>query len=169
MPKRIIKRYSPKPETLQNHPHLQFLGSTLLNPNLWYINRKNASAAVAVGLFCAWMPIPFQMVLAAILAMLFSANLPFSVALVWLSNPLTMPPLFYGAYKLGAYILGIPLIEFHFELSFSWIIEMFETIAGPLLLGCFILAFASSIIGYFSMTITWRWNVARKWKKRRHK
>jgi uncharacterized protein (DUF2062 family) len=166
MPKRIIKRFSPKPETLQNHPHLKFLGDALLNPNLWHINRKSASAAVAIGLFCAWMPIPFQMVLAATLAIIFSANQPFAVALVWLSNPLTMPPLFYGAYKLGAAILGIPLIEFNFELSFSWIIDVFETIAGPLLLGSFILAFTSSIIGYFAMNTFWRWNVARKWKKR---
>ena len=68
------------------------------------------------------------------------------------------------SFKTSHHIVDLEQIE-HFET----IIEMFETIAGPLLLGCFILAFASSIIGYFSMTITWRWNVARKWKKRRHK
>ena len=169
MPKKLIKRFSPNPETLQTHPRLQFLGPKLLNPNLWYINRKSVAKAAAVGLFCAWMPIPFQMVLAASIAILFSANIPLSVALVWLSNPLTMPPLFYGAYRLGAWILHIPTVEFNFELSFSWLIEVFETTATPLLLGCFILGIIFSGLAYFLMNIIWRLNAANKWKKRKAK
>ncbi|WP_022942081.1 DUF2062 domain-containing protein [Psychromonas hadalis] len=166
MPKKFIQRFSPKPETLKAHPHLKHFGEALQNPNLWHLNRRSAAGAVAIGLFCAWMPIPFQMLLAAVIAMFFSVNLPLSVALVWLSNPLTMPPLFYGAYRLGAYILNEPLIEFNFELSFHWLASMLETIAPALLLGSFILAVLSSIIGYFSLRLLWRLNVAKKWQRR---
>lgn len=166
MPKKLIQRFSPKPETLKNHPHLKHFGEALQNPSLWHLNRRSAAGAVAIGLFCAWMPIPFQMVLAAIIAMFFSANLPLSVALVWLSNPLTMPPLFYGAYRLGAYILNEPIIEFNFELSFHWLASILETIAPSLLLGSFILACISASVGYFSLMLLWRLNVAQKWRRR---
>lgn len=169
MPKKLIQRFSPKPETLKNHPHLKHLGEALQNPNLWHLNRRSAAGAVAIGLFCAWMPIPFQMLLASVLAMCFSVNLPLSVALVWLSNPLTMPPLFYVAYVLGSYLLNEPLVEFNFELSFEWLANMFETIAPALLLGSFILAFISAAIGYFSLRLFWRLNIAKKWQRRNKK
>jgi uncharacterized protein (DUF2062 family) len=38
-----------------------------------------------VGLFCAFIPVPFQMLLAAPSAIIFSANLPVSIALVWIA------------------------------------------------------------------------------------
>ncbi len=167
MPKKLIKRFSPNPETLKKHPRLKFLGNKLLNPNFWHINRKNAARAAAVGLFCAWIPIPFQMILAASLAIFFSANIPLSVALVWLTNPITMPPLFYAAYRLGAWVLQMPVNNFAFELSFRWLAEVFNTTAIPLLLGSIILAFFFSILAYFLMNFIWRVNITNKWKKRK--
>ena len=169
MPKKFIKRFSPNPETLKAHPHLKHFGAKLQNPNLWHINRRSAAGAVAVGLFCAWMPIPFQMLLATFVAMFFSVNLPISVALVWLSNPFTMPPLFYGAYRLGAFILQQPLMDFHFKLSFHWIINALETIAPVMFLGCFILGCISAFVGYWGFTVFWRYSSAQKWKKRKRK
>ncbi|MEI6897218.1 MAG: DUF2062 domain-containing protein [Psychromonas sp.] len=166
MPKKLIQRFLPKPETLKTHPYLKFLGNIIHNPNLWHLNRHSAAGAMAVGLFCAWMPMPFQMLLASILAVIFSVNLPLSAALVWLSNPITMPPLFYGAYLLGAYILNEPLVDFNFELSFQWLIQTLESIAPTLLLGCFILAVVSAAVGYVSLHLLWRFKVAQKWQRR---
>ncbi|PKF62586.1 DUF2062 domain-containing protein [Psychromonas sp. psych-6C06] len=169
MPKKLIQRFSPKPETLKAHPHLKYFGEILQNPNLWHLNRRSAAGAVAIGLFCAWMPIPFQMLLASLLAMFFCVNLPLSVALVWISNPITMPPLFYGAYRLGASILNEPIREFHFELSFHWLAHAIETIAPALLLGSFILGVISAASGYFMLRILWRINIANKWQRRNKK
>lgn len=166
MPKKLMKRISPNPETLKAHPHLKHFGEILQNPNLWHLNRRSAAGAVAVGLFCAWMPIPFQMLLASIIAMIFSVNLPLSVALVWISNPITMPPLFYAAYRLGAFILNQPLMEFNFELSYQWIINALETIAPALFLGSLIIGVCCSITGYFLTRWAWRYSMTRKWKKR---
>lgn len=166
MPKKFIQRFSPNPETLKAHPHLKHLGRALHNPSLWHLNRRSASGAVAVGLFCAWMPIPFQMILAAILAIAFTVNLPLSVALVWISNPITMPPLFYGAYRLGAFILQEPLVEFNFQLSFTWLIEILETIAPALLLGSFILGFSCAFLGYCLFRLIWRLAMVKKWQLR---
>ena len=46
------------------------------------------------------------MLLAALIAIWLKVNLPLSVALVWVSNPITMGPMFYFAYKLGALLMG---------------------------------------------------------------
>ncbi|WP_160062039.1 DUF2062 domain-containing protein [Psychromonas sp. L1A2] len=168
MPKKFIKRFTPNPEKLKAHPHLKRFGSKLLNPNLWHLNRRGAAGAVAVGLFCAWMPMPFQMVLAAFLAMFFSVNLPISVALVWVSNPITMPPLFYGAYRLGAFVLQEPLLDFHFKLSYHWIVNAFETIAPPLFVGCLIIGSLCAFLGYWGAMLFWRYSSIQKWKKRKY-
>jgi len=168
MSKNFIRRFSPNPEKLKAHPHLQRFGSKLQNPNLWHLNRRSAAGAVAVGLFCAWMPMPFQMVLAAFLAMFFSVNLPISVSLVWISNPITMPPLFYGAYRLGAFVLQQPLLDFHFKLSYQWIINAFETIAPPLFVGCLIIGLLCAFIGYWGSILVWRYSAIQKWKKRKY-
>lgn len=53
----------PDPEKLRNHKHLRIFGSLLNKPNLWALNRRSAPGAFAIGLFVAWMPMPFQMVL----------------------------------------------------------------------------------------------------------
>lgn len=166
MPKKFIKRFSPNPDSLRAHPHLKHFGEALHNPNLWHLNRRSAAGAVAVGLFCAWMPIPFQMILAALIAIIFTVNLPLSVALVWISNPITMPPLFYCAYRLGAFILHQPIADFHFKLSFSWLLNTLETIAPALLLGSFILGFICALVGYFLFRVFWRVSVSKRWVNR---
>jgi uncharacterized protein (DUF2062 family) len=57
------------------------------------------------------------MAFAAAAAIYFRANLPVSVALVWVTNPLTMPPLFYFAYQVGLWFLNQPAAEsFDFSL-----------------------------------------------------
>ena len=54
------------------------------------------------------------MFIAVALAIIFTANLPISFALIFVTNPLTMPAVFYGAYKLGAWIIGTePTPEVH--------------------------------------------------------
>jgi uncharacterized protein (DUF2062 family) len=48
------------------------------------------------------------MLLAALAAVLLRCNLPLSVALVWLTNPLTVPAIFFIAYQVGALIIDVP-------------------------------------------------------------
>ena len=83
------------------------------------MNRRSVSVACAIGLFCAFIPIPFQMILAAGLAIIVRCNLPIAVALVWITNPITMPPLFFLAYKMGAFLTDVHLGPFEFELSLN--------------------------------------------------
>jgi len=167
MPKRFIQKISPDPDTLKKHKHLKLFGSLLHNPNLWHLNRRSISGACAVGIFCAFIPVPFQMVIAAAGAILFHVNLPISVLMVWISNPITMPPLFYACYVLGAWLLQTPAQEFSFELSWQWLSESLSHIWEPFLFGCFIAGVSCSLLGYFSMRILWRYVMISRWKKRK--
>lgn len=167
MPKKFIKKHMPHPDEIKNHKSLQIFGQLLHNPFLWHFNRHSISGAFAVGIFCAFIPVPFQMVLAAAGAIIFHVNLPLSVALVWISNPLTMPPLFYGAYKIGAFILGTADNEFNFELSWDWLINGMSNIWQPFLLGCFIVGAVSALLSYITIQLLWRYKIMRDWQHRK--
>ena len=96
----------PKPEKLRENRTLKPVAHLLQRKELWQVNRRSVSSAVFVGLFCAFIPVPSQMLLAAIISIFMRANLPLSVALVWITNPITMAPMFYFSYQLGAWLLG---------------------------------------------------------------
>jgi hypothetical protein len=169
MAKKFIQKYLPDPHKIRKHKSLKIFGDLLHDPDLWHLNRKSVSLAFAVGLFFAWIPVPFQMVLAASMAIIVRSNLPVSVVLVWVSNPVTMPPLFYFAYKLGGWILGTAELEFTFEPSFAWLETGMLLIWQPFLAGCLTLAVLSSALGFACIRLAWRINVVNYLKQKRNK
>lgn len=167
MPKRFIKKITPDHHKIRSHPHLQMFGHRLHDPSLWHLNRRSASGAFAVGLFMAFMPVPMQMLLAAAAAILFRVNLPLSVALVWVTNPITIPPMFYFAYRVGAWILGMPPIELHFELDLEYVLHEMGEIWWPLLFGSLVCAITLAAAGYAGIRGLWRWRLICELRKRR--
>ena len=167
MPRKFLKRFLPDPEWLKNHKHIAMLGSWLHDPNIWHLNRNSVARAFSVGIFFAFVPVPFQMLLAAMCAVLFRANLPLAVALVWITNPLTMPPIFYSAYKLGTFIMQTPIRTHHFELSTAFFSNELSMIWRPFLLGCFVLGTTFSIISNLVIRLLWRIAVVKRWNRRR--
>ena len=167
--KKIIQRFVPNPEVISQHKRLQFLGDRLHSPNLWHINRRSITAAFAIGLFFAWAPTPTQMAFAAAGAVYFRANLLVSVALVWVTNPITMPPLFYFAYRVGLYFSHRPSPADNFVFSLEGLWSGFGEVIGPFLLGCLILGLICSLAGYISMDLFWRYQVSKKWAERKQK
>jgi len=156
----------PDHHTIKNNKHLQIFGDLLHNGNLWHLNRRSVAKGFAVGLFFAFIPVPFQMVLAAGIAIIVHANLPLSIALVWITNPITMPAIFYFCYLTGTLILGAPEQEFAFEASWQWVVDSVSTIGPSFLLGCGVLAICFSLIGYFGIHALWRYSVVKEWHKR---
>lgn len=144
------------------------LGKRLLNPELWHLNRQCVSAAFAVGLFVAWLPMPAQMLVAAAVAMLVRSNLPISVALVWISNPLTLPAMFLFAYRLGNWMLGEPPELLAFQISWEWLQMRLGQIWAPLLLGSLVSGMLSALLGWAGMQLFWRWHVVQRWEHRRN-
>ena len=139
------------------------------DPNLWHLNRHSASGAFGIGLFFAFWPVPFQMWLSAFAAIPLRVNLPLSIATVWLTNPMTMPPIFYGAYKVGAWVLGTDVGEFEFQLSWEWLMGSVNTIGPAFLLGCMICSVVFGSLGYATMNFLWRRSVIKSWQARRAK
>ena len=167
MPKKFMKRYLPSPEKVQAMQSLSFLGDILHEPNLWHINRHCVARAFLVGIWFCFIPMPFQMLAAAFFAIWFNANLPLSVVLVWISNPVTMPPMFYFNYKIGAWVLDRPVLSFEFELSWSWISERLLDIGIPLYLGSLVVATISACLAYLIIQYLWRRKIRSDWQVRR--
>jgi uncharacterized protein (DUF2062 family) len=62
----------------------------------------------AIGTWVALTPtVGIQMFLVTVLAIPLRANLPIPLALVWVSNPFTVIPMYYSYYWLGTFVLGI--------------------------------------------------------------
>lgn len=167
MPQELLKRLMPSPEALRAHRSLAWLAHWLHEPYLWHLSRHSACRGLAIGLFCSFLPLPGHMVLAALLALWLRGNLPVAVLSCWFNNPLTMAPMYYGDYALGAWLLGLHGAMPQAELSLHWLVEEFRLIGPPLLLGGAILGGAVALVGYVVLNTLWRWQSLRRWTARR--
>ncbi|MFZ0254591.1 MAG: DUF2062 domain-containing protein [Gammaproteobacteria bacterium] len=169
MPRRFLRRFLPKPQELHREKFLRLLGKPLQNPDLWYLNRNSVAGGVSIGLFLAFVPVPFQMLLAAAAAMASGCNLPIAVLMVWVTNPLTIPPLFFAAYKLGAWLLDETPRAIEFSVSFHWLATKLTTVWKPFLLGCLVIGVSSAAVGNATVRIVWRLHVLHRWNARRQR
>lgn len=170
MPKKLFERLTPDPEKIRNMKGLGCLANWLSKPTLWHIHRRNVATAFLIGLFWMSIPIPSQMLFAAICAILFRANLPISVVLVWISNPLTMPPIFYFNYWIGTKLLGLQTqADWAFEMSWDALITTLGDLWLPLYFGSAVVGLVLGILGYIFIRAFWRWHIIRSWRKRQLK
>ena len=166
MPRKFIKKHLPSEQTLRGNTSLKWLSKYIKHPSLWHLNRKSVSRAFLAGVFCAFLPIPMQMVVAALLAILIRANLAVSIGLVWISNPLTMPPIFFFTYKIGTYLLGSDPVNNNVSFSYKYIMSELTAIWWPLLAGSILCALVFSILAFFAINSFWIWKVRSSWKNR---
>jgi uncharacterized protein (DUF2062 family) len=164
MPRRLIKRYIPDRSSFHETSQLRPIKRFLHHPCLWHLNRRTVSGAVAIGLFCAYLPMPLEMLVAAMMAILFRVNLPISVTFVWISNPFTWVPLYGAAYLLGAKILGMETVSFD-DMTMSWLMSQ----VVPLWLGSIILGSLLALTGYLLSRALWRLYAVRNWQQRRNR
>ena len=166
--RRHLRKVVPGAREIRRHAFLRrVFGKLLFDTDLWHLNRASVAGAVSVGLFMAWVPVPFQMILAAGVAIAVRCNLPVSVALVWISNPLTAAPLFYGAYELGGWMLDVPRVDLRIDISLQWLLHELGRVWEPFLLGCFVLGLACAILGHVAVRLVWRAHVMVSWRDRR--
>jgi uncharacterized protein len=162
MPRKFIKRWLPNSDTLRKTPGLKSLGHILDNPHLFHLNRRSVAVAFLVGLFFCYMPTPGQAFLAAFGALVLRANLPIAVALVWISNPFTLPFFVLTAYSAGAFVLGGGAIVMPEQFSLEWA----KTIWKPFLFGSIVMGLIAGVGGYLVINIIWRISVSRRWTQR---
>ena len=83
---------------------------------------------------------------AGIAALLLRVNLPLSVVLVWISNPLTWGPMFWFAWKVGSVLLGIEHVPVRFEPTMAWFSAEIAAIWLPILVAAVLVFVASAIV-----------------------
>ena len=169
MPRHLLKRFAPDHRVIREHKHMRIFGRLLHDANLWHFNRRSVSGAFAVGLFWAMIPIPFQMVAAAATAIPLRVNLPISVALVWVTNPLTMPPIFYFNYLVGTWLLPSHKPLGDVEISMEWFKHSLTEIWEPLYLGSLVMGLILALLSYVGMRAFWRWHVVHQYRQRRQR
>lgn len=169
MARKLFKRFMPDPEVIKNRRSLQMLGDWLHDPNLWHLNRYSVSVAFFIGLFVAFIPVPSQMLLAAIVAVWWRANLPISAALVWITNPLTMAPIYFSTYKLGSWLMGREPQAIHFEPTITWLTGELGYIWKPFLLGSLVTGLVCGVLGAIIIRILWRVQVTLRWRARQRR
>lgn len=159
MPRRFFKKFAFKRHEIAERWFMTPFRHLLHDHRLWGIRRKTVVPAFSLGLAIAFVPFPGHLVYAALLALFLRINVPVAAVATFLTNPLTMGPLFFGAYLLGSALLGIEPQPFAFEMSFDWVRTVFTTIWLPLSLGCILLGSAAAVIGYVALDAAWRYHL----------
>ena len=166
MPRNFLKKILPEKHKLQKHKSLQCFGKLLQLYYLWHLNRKSVATGVATGIFWAFMPIPLQMVPATLCAIIFRGNLLVTLVCVWITNPITIPPIFYFTYRLGQLILGRKVVHHQNVPDLLWFIDKAHDIWWPLLVGSLTTGLVFSALGYFVVSQLWRFHIRRSWQQK---
>jgi len=118
------------------------------------VNRRMITQGVAIGLFWGFIPMPMQMLAVMASTPLLRFNVPIAISMVWLSNPFTMPPMYYMEYLTGNFILGQEGIS-NIELTLEWFSNNISDIFIPLYVGT---AFYSIVVtGLIYLALNWLW------------
>ncbi len=157
----------PERHQVQQHRFLRLFRRILEDTDIFHLTRRSVAGGVAIGLFFVFIQVPGHTILAVLLSIWFRVNLPIAMALTFISNPLSMTPIFYLSYKLGAIMLGEPVLPVQFEMTWDWFSGTLISIWPALLTGSLVLATVSSVCGYLLVQLLWRIAVQRAWGKRK--
>jgi uncharacterized protein (DUF2062 family) len=178
MLRKYLRRVLPSHQTIRDNRYIARFGHRLQHHNLWHLHRRSVAGGIAAGLFAGLIPgsNPVQFTAGALLAIAFKVNLPLSVLVTLYSNPFTIVPLYWLAFKLGQMVLfqsGGELPSFTPGLEGKGLMEWISTalawltsVGKPLLVGLPLLAVLLAAIGYFVTDWAWRLGVRWQWRQR---
>ena len=128
-------------------------------------SRKMISRGVLIGLFIAFIPMPMQMAAVLLFVPFIRFNVPIALAMCWLSNPITMPPMYYMEYLTGSFLLGIEPEPV--EMTLEWFKHNLDDIFIPLYFGTAMYSIFGSLAAYFLVNYLWKLSVERDRKLHR--
>jgi uncharacterized protein (DUF2062 family) len=181
MSRRFFRKYLPSRQKLDEDRLLRRFKNLLHSPNLWHLNRHSVSTGIAAGTWWAFIPVPGQTVFATLTALKVRGNVPLAIALTWISNPLTMIPCAYSAYRLGLLatrqkamanedfekLLG-NFASLNFSGAWNFVVEHIGVL-WPFFVGSVLLSTLAAGVIYLLVQWSWRWNLVRRWTKRGHR
>ena len=163
MPRKTLKKILPNHQKIKDNKMLKIFGSLLQKKEIWSLSRKKVLAGVFIGMFIAFIPMPFQMLLVTLLAIILNVNLPIPLVLIWISNPITMPFIYYFEYELGNILLNN---QNAIEFSLDTMHENLSQIASSLYVGAFVVCCFVSILSVVVLNFLWINKVKIKRKNR---
>ncbi len=119
--------------------------------------RKMISRGVVLGLFIAFIPMPMQMAAVLVFMPFFRFNVPIAIAMVWITNPFTMPPIYVIEYYTGSFLLGSKIGEVYMNLE--WFKDNLNNIFIPLYTGALFYSISSASLAYWAVTYFWKRSV----------
>ena len=143
-----------------------FIKKYKIPPEYLSTSRKMTSKAVFIGIFIAFIPMPMQMLAVLALVPFIKFNVPIALAMCWLSNPFTMPPMYYIEYLTGAFVLGSEVAPV--EMTIEWFSENLDDIFIPLYAGTLFYSATVSSLAYWVVNHFWRGSVDKDRKLHRH-
>jgi uncharacterized protein (DUF2062 family) len=128
---------------------------------------------VALGLFVAVIIPVMHTAIAALLAIPTRANVAFAAVFTLVVNPLTIPPMYYAAYRIGSWELHHdatllnPAAAERFSGELSRLLFWVHQASGPIAVGILTIAAAAAILGYAGSSLAWRFWTRSRWRQRR--
>lgn len=101
-----LKKQTPKLKKQLNHPWLARWHHDINHIGLWSLTRRPLARGVAIGLFCAFIPGPLQMLSATFLSIWLRGHIGAALIGTWVTNPFTIVPLYAMAATFGQFMLG---------------------------------------------------------------
>lgn len=165
------RKWIPDREKLARNRWLQPVAEHLHDDRLWHIERGSVARAVAIGVFFGFMLPVAQFLFAVTCAIWLRAHVAIAAGSTLITNPLTFPPIYWLAHRIGSALLGEPQaradaaaasVEAQAEqatASGSWLAGMWEAFvaAGPaLVLGLLVLAVVGATLGFALTWFLWR-------------
>ncbi|MBA3598752.1 MAG: DUF2062 domain-containing protein [Methylibium sp.] len=164
-----MKRWLPTRAQLRASRWLRPVAHHLEDERLWHMDRGSVARGVGIGLFFGFLVPVAQFLFAITTAIVLRANVAIAAASTLVSNPLTFPPIYWAAYKLGRFILGEPddeagalRIESETEalLAQQGFIEgiwaSMQAAGAPLMVGLAAMAVTSAVVGFSVVWLLWR-------------
>lgn len=170
-----LRRQIPTRESIHKYRLLRPFAGPLSNPALWRMTRRSVPRAVALGLFVGVVIPVMHTAIAAIIAIPTRANVAIAALFTLVVNPITIPPIYYAAYRIGAWELhhdagvGNSAAAERFSSELSRLLFWIHEASGSIAVGVLTIAFASAAIGYAASTLLWRWRLGSKLRRRRRR
>lgn len=140
-------------KTTQHPKIIEFLKKYNIPIEYFSANRRMIARGVFLGIFIAFIPMPMQMAATLLFTPFFRFNVPIAIAMCWITNPLTMPPIYYIEYQTGSFLLGIEPEPV--QITLEWFSNNISKIFLPLYVGALFYSILGSFIGY--QLVNWIW------------